>query len=184
MLIHWLAWNVSCVALMLISRLTMLGHWRFMHLRLMFPCQLKISMKNGRLRISQRWLKMMMNWNQSLTFLQTHDQQPGREDLLALDDITERYWAQWPRLVLKNGILYRKWETADGSQQSLQWIPPKSCRTELIKTVQVHSGFTGGHFAASKTMHQVQRRAYWATWKSDVKYFLSFVCWMCHLSSW
>ena len=39
---------------------------------------------------------------------------------------------------MKNGILYRKWETADGSQQSLQWIPPKSCRTELIKTV--HSG--------------------------------------------
>ena len=29
----------------------------------------------------------------------------------------------------------------------------------------------GGHYAASKTMYQVQRRAYWATWKSDVKYF-------------
>ena len=104
-----------------------------------------------------------------INLLQIHDQQPGREDVLALDYITKRYWAQWPRLVLKNGILYRKWETADGSQQSLQWIPPRSCRTELIKTV--HSGFTGGHYAASKTMYQVQRRAYWATWKSDVKYF-------------
>ena len=101
--------------------------------------------------------------------LSTSTVQPERNEIMKYDEITKSYWAQWPRLKLRNGILYRRWESPDGSSISWQWIPPKSCRQELIK--QVHCGMTGGHFAYDKTCLQVQRRAYWFTWKTDVKAF-------------
>ena len=104
-----------------------------------------------------------------IQLLNTCTSQPERNEIMKYDEATKSYWMQWSRLKIRNGILYRRWESADGSSISWQWISPKSCRQELIK--QVHGGMTGGHFAYDKTCLQVQRRAYWFTWRADVKAF-------------
>ena len=101
-----------------------------------------------------------------IELLKHHDEQPSRDEILSLDEITKCYWTQWPRLLFKNGVLYRRFESDDGKTHFYQWIPPVVCREKLID--YVHSGMTGGHYGVLKTQHQVQRRAYWFTWKSDV----------------
>jgi len=63
-------------------------------------------------------------------------------------------------------VLYRKWTPLDGSVERLQVILPKEFRAQFVRLA--HSGMTGGHLGRQKTEEQVQRRAYWPRWRSDV----------------
>ncbi|GBM93813.1 Retrovirus-related Pol polyprotein from transposon 297 [Araneus ventricosus] len=49
---------------------------------------------------------------------------PSWQEIAPESPATKRYWALWDSLHLKDGVLYRKWESDDGS----------SCRWQLIKT--------------------------------------------------
>ena len=42
--------------------------------------------------------------------------QPSYQDVSHLSSEAKCYWAEWNRIVLKNGILYRKWESPRGSE--------------------------------------------------------------------
>jgi transposase InsO family protein len=82
------------------------------------------------------------------------------------DRWTKAYWTVRDSLVLREGVLYRRWLSADGTHSRLQVIPPTSLRKDLIKTA--HSGLTGGHLGVTRTMAQVELRAYWVGWHGDV----------------
>ena len=96
-----------------------------------------------------------------ISLLKTNEQRPSRDYILCYDHVTKSYWAQWPKVVYKNGLLYRRFESVDGFSYILQWIPPGKCSEKLFE--YVHSGMTGGHYGLFKTLSQVQRRAYWLT---------------------
>lgn len=58
--------------------------------------------------------------------------------------------AQWPQLAICNGLLTRKWlsadNTADSVNNDIRWhqlIPPPQRRAALIQLC--HTGMTGGH---------------------------------------
>ena len=68
---------------------------------------------------------------------------------------------------MKNGKLYRQFQSTDGLQERLQLIPPLDYRQDLLRLI--HGGMTGGHLGAKKMKDQVQRRAYWHGWASDVE---------------
>jgi transposase InsO family protein len=77
------------------------------------------------------------------------------------------YWHQFDRLSLRDGVLCRKFESADGHQFTWQVLLPEIYRTQLISLA--HTGMTGGHLGRSRTEEQVQRRAYWCGWRKDVR---------------
>ena len=77
------------------------------------------------------------------------------------------YWRAWPRLQLIDGVLYRKWFTPEGTLERLQMVVPASYQKELVR--QCHIGMTGGHLGLRRTLHQVQRRAYWVGWTATVQ---------------
>jgi len=58
----------------------------------------------------------------------------------------------------------------DGAADRQQIILPRSIGAEFIRLV--HSGMTGGHMGRQNTEEQVQRRAYWPRWRSDVAWEL------------
>jgi len=89
------------------------------------------------------------------------------EAIVGLDRVTKILWVQWDRLVKRNGMLYRRWVSADGLQTRWQWIPPKVKRDLLMK--MCHHGMTGGHLGIRKTLHKVQLQAYWPGWQADVR---------------
>ena len=57
---------------------------------------------------------------------------PQWTSVSACSEVTKIYWAQWDSLVMKQDILYRKWESTDGKEGKLQLIVPKSLREEIL----------------------------------------------------
>ena len=80
---------------------------------------------------------------------------------------SKAYWAQWDRLVLREGVLCRKWEAADGKTERWQLLVPE----EMKKTVLgvVHSSPTSGHFGVAKTLGRLQQNFYWHGHSADVR---------------
>ena len=54
-------------------------------------------------------------------------------------------WHQWSRLCLPEGVLYRKFWSADGLSISLQLVAPYQCRMKFI--LLAHENMTGIHLA-------------------------------------
>ena len=65
---------------------------------------------------------------------------------------------QWDQLVLKDAILYRQHEDANGYSH-LQLIVPKVCRDDVLH--KVHNAPSGGHLGEAKTLNRLQERFYW-----------------------
>ena len=94
---------------------------------------------------------------------------PGTAEFLGSSREQKTYWLQRERLRVLDGRLYREWYSTDGRPASLQLVPPKGRRQELL--AEIHGGITGGHLGVRKTQEQVQRRAYWVGWRQDVRRF-------------
>jgi transposase InsO family protein len=77
------------------------------------------------------------------------------------------HWSRWDTLYLKAGILYRKWENADGHGEKWLVVLPQT----LIKFVltQLHNSVTGGHFGIKKTLSKVRERYSWFKQRQDVE---------------
>ena len=78
-------------------------------------------------------------------------------------------WAQRQQLILKEGILYRKWEDVPrkGHSQHLQLVLPH----ELVPTVleALHNHSTAGHLGITKTLQKVRYRFYWPGQRRDIE---------------
>ena len=85
-------------------------------------------------------------------------------------------WAQWERISVTRGLIYRQWYSIDGFHERLQLVVPFGMRQEVIQ--MAHKGLTGGHFGPKRTKEQVQRRCYWPGWANDVENFCS-ICDVC-----
>jgi len=79
------------------------------------------------------------------------------------------YCRQWERLKLLEGRIYRRWESVNGRQISYQLIPPEGYREILMR--EAHTGLTGGHLGLRKSLEQIQRRAYWYEWRTEMERF-------------
>jgi len=76
----------------------------------------------------------------------------------------------WPRLKIRDGVLYRQFVELDGLRDIWQLVVPAKYRQQAF--TRAHSGMTGGHLGLAKTQDQIQRRMYWLTWKSDSEFFI------------
>ena len=70
--------------------------------------------------------------------------------------------AQWASLVVRDGILYRRFHLPDGTTQYLQVVLPARLRKAYIE--QLHAEL--GHFGQAKTCAVVARRVYFPGWRS------------------
>ncbi|GBM95179.1 hypothetical protein AVEN_199161-1 [Araneus ventricosus] len=63
---------------------------------------------------------------------------PSWQEIARESPATKRYWAVWNSLYLKDGVLYRKWESNDGGFYRRQLIL-LNCRIQevLLMTTQV-----------------------------------------------
>ncbi|GBM32429.1 hypothetical protein AVEN_136012-1 [Araneus ventricosus] len=67
---------------------------------------------------------------------------------------TKRYWTLWDSLHLKDGVLYRRWESDDASSCRWQVILPKSRIPEVLR--ETHGRASGGHFGVMKTLAKLR----------------------------
>ncbi|KAF8778855.1 Protein NYNRIN like protein [Argiope bruennichi] len=92
---------------------------------------------------------------------------PSWQDITPFHPTTKRYWALWDSLHLRNGVLYRKWESDDGKALRWQLILPKTRVSTVLK--ELHGSPTGGHFGFTKTLHKVRERFYLNNVRNDVE---------------
>ncbi|GFT85506.1 retrovirus-related Pol polyprotein from transposon 412 [Trichonephila clavipes] len=85
-----------------------------------------------------------------LEFKESFDEKPNWQDITPFHPTTKRYWALWDSLHLRNGVLYRKWESEDGKTFRWQLILPKTSVSTVLK--ELHGSRTGGRFGVMKTL--------------------------------
>ena len=79
-------------------------------------------------------------------------------------------FSQRHTLVVRDGILYRKYVNAECEVLCLQVVVPYQLRKKYLETV--HGSRLAGHLGVAKTRYRLQRIAYWVGWVKDVKLFV------------
>ena len=92
---------------------------------------------------------------------------PHWSDIKRMSPATKNLWSEWDQLTMVNNILYRTWFPNKQQSQTLQLIIPRNYQASFV--TQCHEGMTGGHLRLNKTIHQVQRRAYFYGWRNTTK---------------
>ena len=94
-------------------------------------------------------------------------ERPAWESISAESNAVKTYWAQWDRLALRDGVLYRRWESEAGEEIRWQLLVPRCMRQELLS--QLHDGKTAGHLGVIKTVGRVKEKLYWPNCSRDDK---------------
>ena len=77
-------------------------------------------------------------------------------------------WTQRQYLMLKNGIVYRRWEDVPGKglNKRLQLVLPKEMAAEVL--AKLHNSGTAGYLRVKKTQEKVQSRFSWVGQRHNV----------------
>ncbi|GBN17688.1 hypothetical protein AVEN_12345-1, partial [Araneus ventricosus] len=102
------------------------------------------------------------------------EDRPSWQEIGPESPTTKRYWVLWDSLHLKDGVLYRKWESDDGRSCRWQLILPKSRIQEVLR--ETHDSASGGNFGVMKTLSKTRKRFYWDRLRADVEKW----CRQCH----
>jgi hypothetical protein len=81
------------------------------------------------------------------------------------------YVKQWDSLTVIDGVVYRKFVDATGTVEHFQLLLPLSMRAAFLS--MIHATALCHARAFNKNEAQVQLRAYWPTWKRDLRVFLA-----------
>ena len=80
------------------------------------------------------------------------------------------YFAEWKRLELHNGILYRRWENPSGTVVRLQILIPRDLQREICK--QVHDGKTTAHLGKRRTIKLLIKTVHWFRMDHDISWWI------------
>jgi hypothetical protein len=92
---------------------------------------------------------------------------PTWDEVASQSESAKSLWRQWQRLTLKEGVLVRRFEEANGRNNFWQVVIPRQLRAKFLSAV--HAGVAGGHFGRHRTELAVKARAYWPGWAGDVR---------------
>ena len=89
-----------------------------------------------------------------------------QEEVEDRSPVFRRYWFQWDRLTVYNGVLCRKWYNP-GDHVTLQFIVPSSLKASILQGL--HDDRVAGHMGITRTFKRVQERYYWCGYHKDVE---------------
>ena len=118
------------------------------------------SIDMRKLQLEDKVVGQIVRWKES------RDMRPGWAEVSPGNKEIKSYWSQWDRLQMRDGILYRKWESVRGDRITWQLVLPNELRREMMQ--RLHSDPTSGHLGKTKTLDRIQRRYYWHEWRQDV----------------
>ena len=85
-------------------------------------------------------------------------------------------WQQYESLVMRQGVIHRIFPNFDGSVLYYQLVLPNSLKTSFLEMIHAD---TAGHLKMAKCVDRVQKRAWWYTWRRDLKLFIQ-CCKVCN----
>jgi len=110
--------------------------------------------------LSEEWRKEQLEDQIVSIFLQgkEHDCRFNWEEIVAKGISSKIYWTHWDVLVVRNGVLHKKWEAPNMKSNILQVIVPQKC---IKRMLEVHDTPSGGHFGINKILEKIRKRFYW-----------------------
>jgi len=78
-------------------------------------------------------------------------------------------WQQFDALIVKDGVLYRTFYNSSGLVTHLQLILPAELKVAFLELIHADAA---GHLKFAKCIPHVSQRAWWLSWKRDLKLFL------------
>ena len=102
-----------------------------------------------------------------IEWLEAGRDQPDERDVTAASPATRYYCKQWDTLRLDNGVLVKRWMSANGKITSWLTIIPREMRRSLVR--EMHGGITSGHLGEKKTLSRLRQRFYWLEMRKDVQ---------------
>ena len=84
---------------------------------------------------------------------------PDRKEMSASSLAAKAYWGEWERIELNNDILYRRWESDDGSLIVKQLLLPHEYQPIVLR--HLHDDRTSAHLGRKRTIAKVQQRFHW-----------------------
>ena len=100
-----------------------------------------------------------------LSWLNSNDRPPW-STVAPCTETLKCYWAQWDSLHLREGVIYRLWESPAGNIVIWQILFPKKLQREVFS--QLDSSLSAGHFGVTKTLSRVRECFYWAKCHQDI----------------
>ena len=94
-------------------------------------------------------------------------QKPSLSESLANGPSYWRVHQIWRKLIVKDGILWRVFESYDGNTSHLQLVTPTTLREDVLHNV--HGGTMSSHLGADKTLAKLKERYYWPGHYNDVQ---------------
>jgi hypothetical protein len=94
-------------------------------------------------------------------------QRPQWKDIADRSSTYKNYWAQWKSFAVRNGILERNWESANGRSQIAREVIPRSRVKDVL--TELYSGPSGGHLGINQTLNKVRHRFYCLQTRSDIE---------------
>jgi hypothetical protein len=79
-------------------------------------------------------------------------------------------WRQYESLVSRDGAIYRIFHDLDGSVLHYQYVLPSCLKVTFLELVHADAA---GHLKFAKCIGHVQCRAWWLTWRRDLKLFVA-----------
>jgi hypothetical protein len=94
-------------------------------------------------------------------------QRPEWKNIADRSPTYKSYWAQWKSLAVRNDVLERNWESANGRSQVAQIVIPRSRVKDIL--TELHGGPSVGHLGVNKTLNKVRQRFYWLQARTDIE---------------
>jgi len=91
-----------------------------------------------------------------IQLLEKSTEKPAWEEVALAPHDVKKLLAQWPRLAIQQGVLKRRFESADGLTVRCQVVLLTILREEFLGLA--HGGITDGHFGRRRSAAVVQAR--------------------------
>ena len=95
---------------------------------------------------------------------------PTKHEMEMMNSDLKSYWHAFNRLTVKDGLLYRSWESINEESPTNLICVPKSMQTDIIKAC--HDPPSAAHFGIPKTKQRIMSRFYWPHLELHVKLFV------------
>lgn len=94
-------------------------------------------------------------------------ERPVWQDVARFSPQLKYYWSIWDSLEVREGLLFRKWESHDGATTSWLLVVPRERVTEVLR--EFHDAPAAGHFGVNKTLAKIRQQFFWSSCRQDVE---------------
>lgn len=98
-------------------------------------------------------------------------ERPKYGDISRYGYVVKSLWNQFSRLVMKDGLLMRKWSVLPSNKETHQAIIPDQERRRVLE--MCHDNQTSGHLGVTKTLAKIRQRYYWPGLQKDVYQYVT-----------